>query len=245
MHCISQTFGCMSWALEALGVWQFQVDKETARDRLGFESVLWKKTQEDRREFWNNYQSNNRIYGERFSCVEKGITQLASSGFRRGVAVDLGCGINASTFNLLTLGWKVYAVDSSEFVIETLKEKGKEWIQRKKLILVNKTIEEFEFPEKVHLVIASDSLPYCNPKKINKVFLDIKDALILEGVFVCSFFPYDNLLIDGTRRYMFGAWMTTKCVVEKVVESTGFSSWSVTDGESPSGASQFYVIAKV
>jgi len=245
MHCISQTFGCLSWTLEALGCCSFQVDEEAARDRLGFESVLWEKTQDDRSEFWNNFQANMRLYDRLSPLVEKGITILESSGIEKGVAVDLGCGIDSTTFHLLNRGWKVYAVDSSESVIKTLEERGKKWIEEGQLVLVNQSIEEFEFPEKVHLVTASDSLPYCNPKKINQVFLDIKGALLPQGVLVCNFFPYENLLVDGALRYMFGAWMTTKCVVERVVESAEFSSWSVKDGRSRGGmANQFHVIAR-
>ena len=46
-------------------------------------------------------------------------------------------------------------------------------------------------------------------------------------------------------RGMFGAWMTTKNVVEAVMKSTDFSSWSVTDGQSPGGlAKQFHIFAQ-
>ncbi len=250
MNCLQQMMSCLSYTLEQLGLYEPQINVQEARDRLRIESKLWKKCQGDRSDLWNNFQGSSRTDGQLPSLVEKAITHLGSKDIKRGIAVDLGCGINTTVFNLLERGWKVYAVDSSDAVIKTLTEKvssmGKSWIQDGQLVLIHQSIEEFEFPEKVHLVTATDSLPYCNPKKINNVLFGIKAALLPQGVLACNVFPYnDNPMADNMLRGMFGAWMITKNVVEAVMQSVDFTTWSVTEGMSPGGmAKQFHIIAQ-
>lgn len=242
--------GCLSYALEQLGLYEPEINAQEANDRLRFESKLWKNSQSDRSMFWSSFQGNNISCSEPPPLVKKAISHLESQHIEKGVAVDLGCGINATTLELLKRGWKVYAVDSSEDVIKRLEKKfssmKESWIENGQLVLVKQSIEKFKFPEKVHLVIATESLPYCNPKSINKIFLEIKKALLPQGILACNLFPYnDNAIANNLMRGMFGGWMTTKNVVEAVVKSIDFSTWSVTEGTSPSGkAKQFHVFAQ-
>jgi SAM-dependent methyltransferase len=249
MNCLSQMIGYFSYAIEQLGLYEPEINVQEARRRLNLERKLWEKSQSDRNELWNIFQTDNMTNGPLPSLVEKAITHLESHNIKRGVAVDLSCGINTTTFNLLEQGWKVYAVDSSEFVIKNLEQKassiGKSWINDGKLVLINQAIEEFAYPEKVHLITATESLPYCDPTKITKIFLEAKSALLPQGVLVCNLFPYTNFPVDNMLRGMFGGWMTTKNVVEAVVRSVDFSSWSVTEGKSPQGlAKQFHIFAQ-
>lgn len=249
MNCLSRVIGCFSYALEQLGLYEPEINAQEARDRLSRESKIWKDYQHDRTELWDEFQSQHSTSGPLLSIVAKAITRLESCNIQKGIAVDLGCGISTTAFNLLEQGWKVYAIDNSNSVLETLAERvsdmGKSWIANGQLVLVNQAIEKFDYPEKVHLIIATDSLPYCDPKKINRVFLEAKNALLPQGVFVCNLFPYLNPLVDNMLRGMFGAWMTTKNVAEAMIKSTNFSSWSVTEGRSPSGiAKQFHILAQ-
>ena len=124
-----------------------------------------------------------------------------------------------------------------------MKEK---WIENGKLVLVHQSIEGFDYPEKVDLITATESLPYCDPEEIGNIFLRAKNALHPQGVLVCNIFPYDKFpVVDDMLRRMFGAWMTTKNVIEAVMKSIDFSSWSVIEGRSPSGlAKQFHVFAE-
>lgn len=249
MNCLSQVIGKLSYALEQLGLYEPEINAQEASNRLSIERKIWKNFQSDRNELWNHFQDNNATTGQLTSLVEKAIRHLESHDIHRGIAVDLGCGINTTTFSLLERGWKVYAVDSSDSVIKTLEQKvssmGKNWIQKGQLVLVNQAIEEFEYPEKVHLVTATDSLPYCDPKKINMIFFEAKNALLPQGVLACNLFPYnDNPIANEILRGMFGAWMTTKNVVDAVIRSVEFSSWSVTEGRSPGGSKQFHIFAQ-
>jgi hypothetical protein len=93
--------------------------------------------------------------------------------------------------------------------------------------------------------MAIDSLPYCDPEKISKIFLDVRHSLFPKGVFVCSLFSYSKTRTDDIIRIVFGAWLTTKNVVEAVVKSSEFSSWSVNDGIGHAGlARQIHVLAQ-
>ena len=122
----------------------------------------------------------------------------------------------------------------------------KNWIKEGQLVLVHKSIEEFEYPEKVHFISAIESLSYCDPAKISKIFLKAKNALLFGGVLVCNLFPYSGIPeADNILRQVFGGWLTTKNVVEAVMRSVDFPSCSVVEGLSPLGiAKQFHVIAQ-
>ncbi|MEC7838572.1 MAG: class I SAM-dependent methyltransferase [Chlamydiota bacterium] len=251
MNCLSQVIGYFSYTLEHLGLYEPEITVHEAKDRLNNEGNTWLKYQTDRQDLWNTFQGNNMTTGPLQPLVAKTIIHLEEQSVKKGVAVDLGCGINTTTFHLLQKGWKVYAVDNSESVISTLAEKvspmGKNWINNGQLVLVNESIEKFKYPEKVDLIIATDSLPYCDPNKIGQIFLEARNALLPQGVLVCNFFPYsDNPYADNMLRGMFGAWMTTKNVVDAMMRSVDFPSWSVIEGKSPGGmAKQFHVFAKI
>lgn len=250
MNCLSQMAECCTNALEYLGLYEPEIDIHQARSRLSKEKEIWGKTQGDRAELWNSFQAKNPIHAKLPSLVEKAVIHLKNHGRDRGVAVDLGCGINSTAFHLLERGWKVYAVDNSKSVMNTLTDKvsqmRKKWIENGQLVLVNQSIENFEYPENVHLIIAIDSLPYCNPEKIGNIFLKAKHSLLSQGVLICNFFPYKNPIADNVLRSMFGAWLTTKNVIEAVMRSADFPSWSVVDGHSPNRiAKQFHVFAEI
>ncbi|MCH9625563.1 MAG: hypothetical protein S4CHLAM123_07390 [Chlamydiales bacterium] len=249
MDCLSQLAACFSFTLEQLGFYEPELSINEAKERLNKEGAIWNTFQCDRTEVWNDFLSSNEIKAPLSPLINKAIVHLKSQNIQKGVAVDLGCGISATSFNLLDCGWKVYAVDSSALIIQSLEQKvasiGKKWIEEGKLILVNKSIEEFEYPEKVHLISAVDSIPYCDPRKINDIFLKAKNSLHSGGIFAFSLFPYADLpLVDSMLRIMFGGWMTTKNVIEAVMKCIDFSSYSIAEEKSPDGkAKQFHVFA--
>jgi SAM-dependent methyltransferase len=252
MNCLSHTFHFISQALEHLGLYEPEIDAQEAHSRLYAESKIWKGFQGDRDELWGDFQASSQTSGPLHHLVAKAVTTLESDRHsQRGVAVDLGCGISTTTFNLLEKGWKVYAIDSSKSVLETLAKTAsslnESWIEDGQLVLVHDSIEGFEYPEKVHLITAIDSLPYCNPKKVTEVFLRAKDALVPQGIFVCTLFSHDDPpMAKNMLRAMFGAWMTTKNVVDATIKSINFASWSVEKGTSPGGmGKQVHVIAQV
>lgn len=250
MNCVLQMIGCLSYSLEWLGVYEPKLTIREAKERLNLESNVWKEYQGDRALFWNVFQIQVDMDNHSHPLILKALDCLKANNSKKGVAVDLGCGLNTYTFDLLDRGWKVYAVDSSDLVLKTLAEKvsllGKNWIQDGQLVLVNQTIEEFKFPEKVHLITAIESLPYCDPEKIVKIFLEMKSGLLPQGVLVCNLFPYDdNRIANNLLKNIFGGWMTTKNVVDALVESIDFKKSTVTEVINPSQlARQFHVVAE-
>jgi SAM-dependent methyltransferase len=249
MNCLSQVISCLSNALEQLGLYEPVIDSAEAKKRLSVEGELWQRCQVDRNQIWDDFQHRQSLYSPLPKLVGKAIEHFYNCNIQKGVAVDLGCGISTTAVTLLERGWKVYAVDSSFSVLNTLTQKismmGKKWIEDGQLVLVNQAIEEYEYPEKVDLVTAIDSLPYCDPKKIEQIFCKAKHALRPQGVLVCSLFPYQDPCRDHMLRKIFGGWMTTKNVVEAVMRGVNFPSWSVTDGQSPGGfAKQCHVFAE-
>ena len=123
MRCLSQIVGCFTYVLEQLGLYEPQLNIHQARDRLSKEGEIWEKHQQERAQFWCDIQADNKIGGESLPLVEKAIICLNGHNIQGGIAVDLGCGITNTAFNLLERGWKVYAVDSSDFVIGALAQK--------------------------------------------------------------------------------------------------------------------------
>ena len=237
---------CLINALERLGLYEPQINLQKAVTRLEKERSSWKKNVRDRNEFWKDFENRPKL-NKLPSYVERAIDSLSERGVRK-VAVDLGCGISSTTFKLLERGWTVYAVDNSSLVLEALKQKvsqmKKKWIQEKQLILVNASIEKFEYREKAHLIMANDALPYCDPIEIQNIFSKAKKALFSQGVLVCNLFPHNGLLHDWVIKSQFGAWLTTKNIVEALMKSMHFSSCSVTEGRNLSGQKkQFHVVA--
>lgn len=249
MGCLSQMLSCFSYILEQTGLYEPEISIDEAKDRLEREGLnMWEEVQGDRSALWNDFQAKGfRANGELSPLVKKAfsINQKIQKN-QKGIAVDLGGGLSHTAIDLLKKGWKVYVVDNSSLVLETLAQKvEKKWINNGQLVLVNSSIEEYEYPEKVDLITASESLPYCDPRKIQEVFLKAKNALQHQGVFACNFFPYDRPEVDLILRNMFGAWMTTKNVIDAVMKSVDFSEWSVVEGRSSGGLGrQFHVFAQ-
>lgn len=241
MSCAS-LISCLTNALERLGLYAPKISLQEASTRLEKESGSWKKNVHDRSAFWKKYyqdRATHPIDNVLPALVGQGLSRLHEKEIQKGVAVDLGCGISSTTNVLLHRGWKVHAVDDSSFVIGTLSTLQINWIQRKQLVLIKGSIERFEYLEKAHLITAIDSLCYCNPLEIQNIFFKAKHALLSGGVFVYT------LVAHNTETQRSGSWMTTKNVVEAVMRSMKFTSWSISKKSSPEGCAKlFYVLAQ-
>lgn len=231
--------------LEQWGLYEPELSIEEANRRLTEEQILWNQCNEDRSQSWKVFQSGGH-QRPLIQLVTRAIVAWEGQmGAQPGIAVDLGCGISPTVIALLERGWTVYAVDQSAPVIAAVKELTEEWIQTGRLVLVNQSIEDFEFPQQVQLILATDSLPYCNPLKIYDIFLKARQALVANGVFACSFFPYHTEVADNLMRSLFGGWLTTRNVIHAVASSVQFKDLSITSEPSPSGfAQQIHLLAR-
>jgi SAM-dependent methyltransferase len=104
-----------------------------------------------------------------------------------GTAVDLGCGHGMDTIRLLKQNWEVLAVDPSEEGIKRLKERDD--LPKSGVLKTRCTsFQEFTFPNKVDLINASKSLPFCDPKDFEAVWKNIINSLGSGGIFCGHFF---------------------------------------------------------
>ena len=236
MNCFRQVFSCLYYAYGWLQ------EPETSPDNPN-ESVSWKHPPQYTSNLWSDVQMRKEISKPLSALIEKSLSVLESRNIQTGVAVDLGCGISPTVYNLLERGWKVYAVDSSIHVLSDLSSQisslRKKWFETGQLVLISENMEDFKFPEKIHLVIATDSLAYCNPQKIQGLFSRIKAALLPGGLFVCNLYSSK----DHKVQQIFGAWTTKKSVIENILRSLKFSCYLISEDYQFQKKPVFQVIA--
>lgn len=222
MSCFRQAFSCLKSTYE----WLYEPMKD-----LEEEELLWKHPRLDSSSLWSDVQTRKKISKPLSPYIEKALTILEERNIDKGVAVDLGCGISPTIFNLLERGWKVYAVDNSIHVLSDLSTQITalkiSCFETGQLVLLNENIENFEFPEKVDLVIATDALPYCNPKKIQEIFCRMHDALLPNGIAVFNLYLSNHIKVYP----LFSTWTTTKSVIESVILAAKFISIKAIKGD--------------
>jgi SAM-dependent methyltransferase len=101
-----------------------------------------------------------------------------------GLAVDLGCGTGRDTFELLSRGWRVLAIDAEEEAIRRVRERAGD---NKQLTTQLMRFEEAELPS-CELVNASWSLPFCAPAAFARFWERIVAALQPGGRFCGQLF---------------------------------------------------------
>lgn len=214
--------GGIAYCCAQLGLVDEKIDKYEAVKRLEKESQKW--LYEDRSSFWGDFtQSPSRISQQ----LENSLIKFQEEGIKPGIAVDLGCGNSSSTIYLLQRGWKVIAVDSSKKVLENLhkraNEQGSNWITDGQLTLVCQKIETYEFPQNIQIIVANDSLPYCDPTKVKYVWDRAYISLAKGGRIIGNFFPDPmNTLVEEIQRTLMGGWFTDKAVVNALLDETGY-----------------------
>ena len=128
-----------------------------------------------------------------------------------GLALDIGCGRSASAIHLLERGWSVICVDYSQTALTAMERStnmvNKCWLEKGKLKLVCSPIEDYQWPTNVDLVLASSSLPYFSPSKMQSIMQNIHQSLKTGGRFLGNFFvsSYVGSAIDAVREM--GAWV--------------------------------------
>jgi SAM-dependent methyltransferase len=102
------------------------------------------------------------------------------------LAIDLGCGSGADTFELLRRGWKVLAIDNQPYAIVRLKS-GVPPEQQARLETQVAAFETIELPQ-ADLINASYSLPFCSPQHFDLFWQRIVESLQVGGRFAGCFF---------------------------------------------------------
>lgn len=131
----------------------------------------------------------------------------------KGVALDIGCGNSESAIYLLQKGWTVICLDYSQEALTVMEKRAtqinQEWLKTNQLMLTCSTIEDYRWPTKIDLVLASSALPYFDPLKIKAVMTNIYQNLNSGGHFIGNFFAskYVGSAMDVTREM--GAWFVS------------------------------------
>ena len=134
---------------------------------------------------WASYSKAVAEQGPHQTVV-KAMQMFEGSNGNSLLAVDLGCGAGRDTKALLSNGWCVVAVDSSEDALAYLSRPSEGWKAEQLSVHLSK-MEEFDFPD-ADLVNAGISLPFCPPDKFSKLWKKVCKALRSGGRFSGHFF---------------------------------------------------------
>lgn len=128
-------------------------------------------------------------------------------------AIDLGCGAGRDTVYLIKNGWKVLAIDkenSKEYIDLKLNEE-----ERKNFKFQCQDFENIKL-EKVKLIVANFSIPFCSKDKFEDLWNSITQNIIQNGYFVGNFFGLKDSWVDNKNKKIF----LSKDEVLKLFESS-------------------------
>lgn len=128
-------------------------------------------------------------------------------------AIDLGCGAGRDTVYLIKNGWKVLAIDkenSKEYIDLKLNEE-----ERKSFKFQCQDFENIKL-EKVKLIVANFSIPFCSKDKFEDLWNSITQNIIQNGYFVGNFFGLKDSWADNKNKKIF----LSKDEVLKLFESS-------------------------
>lgn len=128
-------------------------------------------------------------------------------------AIDLGCGAGRDTVYLIKNGWKVLAIDkenSKEYIDLKLNEE-----ERKNFKFQCQDFENIKL-EKVKLIVANFSIPFCSKDKFKDLWNSITQNIIQNGYFVGNFFGLKDSWADNKDKKIF----LSKDEVLKLFESS-------------------------
>lgn len=127
-------------------------------------------------QYYNNTQRDN---------PSKLLMKIINKNIQPGKAIDLGCGAGNDTVYLIKNGWKVIAIDSND-VSDRIKNR-----------LNDDELLKFKFQKQIfeelhlsncNLIVAQNSLSFCNPQNFDKMWKEITQNIQKGGYFVGNFF---------------------------------------------------------
>lgn len=165
-----------------------ELGKKLAEEGELCEAALEEESLKEREGIWADYAFDR----PRNQPLPSLAASAINSFVRPGLVVDLGCGNSPTVDTLLQKGWKVIAVDSNASALRNLQRRIQQSFPDKmgNLQIVESTIEAFKFPTNVQLILAMDSLPYADPKKLVDIWDRAHSSLVTGGRIAGTFFTY-------------------------------------------------------
>ena len=136
---------------------------------------------------WDSYYANVTNQNPR-DILLKGLELMTNDldNEKTHFAIDLGCGNGPDTMELLKRGWKVLAIDNEQSALTILEESiQKDWKER--LETKRQSFDEVKLPS-CDFIIASLSIPFCEPEHFPKFWEEIQNSLKVGGRFAGNFF---------------------------------------------------------
>jgi 2-polyprenyl-3-methyl-5-hydroxy-6-metoxy-1,4-benzoquinol methylase len=175
-----------------------------------------------RKDFWGELAKNRPLM--HLSILDK---FLKNNDVSEKTALDLGCGNSPAVNSLLQKGWSVTAIDYSQSALDVLRERIDE-IYLDKIKFYCADILSGSPARPFNLVIATDILPYIDPKRFQKLWKKIHDVFLNNnGFLIGTLFraaptekeiPYMNMAKE------MGAWLLPDGRMAKtLLNETGYS----------------------
>lgn len=158
----------------------------------------------DRKEWWGKFAAWVGSTGLNELIDEANIIE------KKGVALDIGSGLSKSAIYLVQRGWTVVCLDYSNHALDIMKHRTYDLPKKENLSFVCSPIEEYSWPQKFDLVLASSTLPYVDPGKVREVMTKIYSNLKPNGTLIGNVFAskYVGDNIEMVREM--GAWVMPK-----------------------------------
>lgn len=115
-----------------------------------------------------------------------------------GDAIDLGCGAGNDTIYLIKNNWNVLAIDGTNSEMK-IRNKLLD-TEQKKLVFQVQKFENLKL-QKSDLIIANNSLPFCNREYFDKMWQEITSNIKSNGFFIGNFWGLnDEWNVKNDRR---------------------------------------------
>ncbi len=210
---------------------------EQVQERMQPQITSWRSNAQLNEGFWTMWAGIEQVANPVHAHL---LSWFKQEGVMKGTMVDLGCGNgDGGTLRFLAAGWDVIAVDSNQAALDILIKRAKEVKSRfeqlrrvspdaqmkmGKLETVHSTIESYAFPRrKVEMVLAIDSLNYCNPSEMLRIWNRAHSALKSGGRIACSL-PRAPILPFGmiVSNMVAPSWYTDPIVFHALVRGKGY-----------------------
>ncbi len=133
---------------------------------------------------WKNFVDATKTR-QPIKLLDTAINQAGDASTKERQALDLGCGAGVDAKHLAQNGFIVTAVDNDDCAIKQTAENCRDL----NVITEKEDIYNFKIEKnKYSVIIAWNSLPFLDKKRVENVLKNIKDGLVNNGVFVFSIF---------------------------------------------------------